>query len=480
MTDKMKLTIILLTLLGVSAVAQTPKGRIESARAELKKLERQAENLPQAPKLDRTWIATPKPALSELAATIYRFAKTNSDLDLAPRASILEAEVRIANGDPASAIAATKRAVGHSRAGEFHKIRSLSLSAASRFKYGDFKGARADLETLLKDYPNNNSAQNWRALLERCKTDEAEQTKDLNRLGLLRKNKVIRPSGRSLGRALRFAATFPLAQASRVILEGAMMSLANASAQQKMTPCERLSHYWPESNMWADATAFVVGEFAREGEYEKAHFHTLKLLNHSEVLKGRQANQLQKLEVSLKARLRAINLRPLEVEPKTKRVRLAHFLKFAKPYADQDMVASLAEGLRADYPTMSELPHVTWILARALATEFPEKSLTLFREIAEKNADSRWGYDALLEAKNKIIATEGPEATETWLASIAGNFKRSDHQINIALLRADLLDKLDRWEDAKALLLPLQEKAFGSLKDEITERIAAYDKKIGD
>ncbi len=481
MTRSIVFTTISLLLFWYPAGAQERDQKVQETRAAFKALEKKLENLQKPAPVSPRSIPAPLPSLMELSRRLKSLLSSSEslELDLSPSILMELARVHHALSDPAMAVRFAQRAGAHPRGTLFHQVQAGEFIIGEALRYGDFVLADKTAQALLKKAPDHGRAERWQTWAKEAQDRLKQQQQVLRSVQgmLIEASPDMMRQARYRG--LRFAASFPMAPSSAKFLEQSWEAFdSGATPQQKAPVAERLALYHLDASPWQEASLIVTEVFATQGEYEKAVFHGRRLLELGRGLPATERRKVRSLLETLVARLKRIQARPLEVRPRTKRRRLAHFLALAGRREDPQSLLQMGEELCEDYPEMEEQAQVLWIMSRQTDEKEVARRMEILERLLTGFPQCRWAMSALEDVARFKESEEGAEACESWLKSLTPRFEDTPHAVRIVRMRARLLDGLDRWEDARALLIPLLPRSAGREADEIKAEIAALEKKI--
>lgn len=472
---------LILTIALPSYAQNEEKQRLSAARQEIRALRDQAEKLPKAGKLKRRELPTPYPMANELAQKLHQFARLYSDLSEANTARELMTRCHLSNIDPAGALAVYTQLLATESINDNRKRDYLLQAIALRRQYGDFGGAAAELEARIKkaeesQTPNAADLNTFRALLGEVQKEQAQA--DALFLPLMQQAADASPArkNKALLRGRRLASLRPMSAYAEKIWLSLLAESQQAKSPAFLVYAERMAYFFPNSKAWLNASLAVFSSFAQDGEYEKAQLHGIRLMQRSELMAATQTKSVAAGLRLISQKLATIEKRDLGLERNTKKARLADFNKKSAS-GDAVLLEELALGFQADYPGAKELPYIQFTLAEALRNPDPEAAVKIYKKLAAGR--SEYAFRALMRAQELIAKQESAEASEEFLAALAGQFKDPNQAVDIALCRAKILDDNEKWEAAKAILEAQQDQEADAQRLEaLSQAIASLDKKL--
>lgn len=475
-------TIVIVTGVLTPCHAQEPDDlearRVEArkARAELAGL---VDALPAAEPPRRGQLPIPRLEIlrltRRLADHVTRYAEIRDEAGEALR---LLARAHLAHGDAAAGIAALHRAHAHFDAGPLRR-RVLAETAALRETWGDMPGAVVVYKKLIEENPDDPDVADWTKRSARAEGLARRQAAEIQRVeGMLKAKGKTRLGGAELAR--RFTGTYPMHGRSAAltwsVVEGAD---EKADPAWRLAVLEPMAFYAPRFKESIQVSRDLVTHLARECEYEKALLHAQRLLARSEDLPPGEATRLSAVARGITSALERALAREIPVRRKTKSVRYRDLVRRAD-YEDAQTFADMTADFTADYPTCSEVAHVELLGGRAALRHDAESGVRRLTALAEKFSTSRHALPAVLAAARSVEKTDGPEAAAELLGRHAG-IAKPEQVVSFALERSRLLEKAQRWEEARALLEPLADTAREPHeKQRLDAALARLAKEIGD
>ena len=451
------------------AQEEDPKARLADAKATLQKLMKRVGRLPAAEEHTRSRIPTPPTAALILKRELTDFSRLYEDLPLAQQAVEARWHVCVAAGDIGEALAMAPVLLADETLTELQRGKVLANDAVLRAKFGDLAGALK----LAKDVsPQIAAAHGIKMPTEEWNLLHEQQRSQITQLSAGIKGAPGPGRNRAMHQALRFATTFPVNADSRRVLELFLKDMQEAKPQARRVLTERIVHYFPDGKAFVPRSMELIEVLVADGEYEKAQLHIHRLLDRSEKLNGGQTRRLAQVGKAVDTALKRIAARGLEPGKDTKVARLKDIRKKLNNL-DAYELATLIGGFAEDYPTAAEIPELRFRAAQALATVEPADARPAYEKIVNQHANSPYGFQALEFVANQIQKDDGPEETLTWLGSNAARFKNAKTRARIDFKRAEILESLERFEEAREILKPLTEGDEPWTKNEATSRLNA-------
>lgn len=474
MSDRLLLRIFLFLFALMSAFIGTPISaqdkteRLRTATVRLGEIEKAVKALPEPPKLSRNVLPLPDLTALLLGRSLRAFMDEFGDLPLYHDAARLFARTALSSSDGAFAAATLEAAVKHGAEGD---LRGDLIAEAARIRaaFGDHTRAIGLLTDALALCPKHTNAGSWQASISEWTPLAAQEDAEY---AALKKALGGRPTPQAVLEARRFVQGYPLRPESATIAAMLARAAESTDLAQSLEFTERIAWFGFGSADWSAAAERAISALGREGEYERAYFYSLRLLDAKGTVAGLDVEGHTRELAEFEKRWKAVLARDIAVQPKTKLVRFNDLMRRKKLDPHADSLRADLEDFETDYPTATETAEVRLDLGRSLADKDPEQAIQKLKAAAESTPNAAIGAEAALLAAQLLEKSGDAEGAMKVLASRRQRTKDAREKLRLGAAEVHAHEKAGDKEAAQKLADDLRKSAPEDMKVDLESMLS--------